>query len=163
MVKNISASIPLRQNYAQSEQARPMNPVLMHYERRSVVAKAAIWGILVTFVGVSLDYFVSLLGWAWLQERFVENAIEGAFFALLVCLVLRARERRLQQRFKEVGYLNHHIRNSLTVIEMAEGYVAEADQRLEMVKKASSRIRHCIEKISREEDVEINEKSPHQP
>jgi hypothetical protein len=73
MLKNISMSIPVRQNYAQSEQARPMNPVLMHYERRGVVAKAAIWGILVTFVGVSLDYFVSLLGWAWLQERFVEK------------------------------------------------------------------------------------------
>lgn len=56
-----------------------------------------------------------------------------------------------------------HIRNSLTVIEMAEGYVAEADRRLDMVKKASTRIRSCIEKISRAEDVEISEQSPHEP
>ena len=83
-------SIPLRQNHVQSEEARPMNPVLMHYERRDVAAKAAIWGSWSLFVGVSLDYFVSLPGWAWLQERFVENAIEGTFFALLVWLVLRS-------------------------------------------------------------------------
>jgi hypothetical protein len=140
-----------------------MNPVLMHYERRRVVAKALIWGIAVTFVGVSLDYVASALRLAWLHERFIANAIEGALFTLLVWLVLTARERRLQQRFKEVGYLNHHIRNSLTVIEMAEGYVTEAEQRLEMVKKASARIRQCIEKISREEDCEINEQSPHEP
>ena len=75
-------------------------------------------------------------------------------------MVLSARDRRLRQRFKEVGYLNHHIRNSLAVIEMAEGYISEADQRLEMVKKASLRIRRCVEKISREEDCEINEQSP---
>ncbi len=140
-----------------------MSPVLRQYEKRSVIAKAVIWGTLVTFVGVALDYFASLLRWPWLQERFVEHAIEGAFFTLLVWAVLSARDRRLQRRFKEVGYLNHHIRNALTVIEMAEGYVAEADQRLEMVKKASSRIRQCIEKISRWEDCEIDEQSPQEP
>lgn len=53
-----------------------------------------------------------------------------------------------------MGYLNHHIRNSLTVIEMAEGHVAEAAERLKMVSNASTRIRRCIEKISREEDCD---------
>jgi hypothetical protein len=163
MVKSVSMSIPLRQNYGHAEEVRSMSPVLRHYERRSVIAKAVIWGILVTFVGVTLDYFASLLRWPWLRERFAENTIEGAFFALLVWVVLSARDRRLQRRFKEVGYLNHHIRNSLAVIEMAEGHVAEADQRLEMVKKASTRIRRCIEKISRDEDCEINEQSPQEP
>jgi hypothetical protein len=34
---------------------------------------------------------------------------------------------------------------------------------LEMVKKASTRIRRCVERISREEDCEINEKHPQEP
>jgi hypothetical protein len=39
-----------------------MKSVLMHYERRSVVAKAVIWGIAVTLAGVSLDYLVGCCG-----------------------------------------------------------------------------------------------------
>ena len=157
------SAIPFREDARPAQAPSLLTRILEHYERRSVAAKAISWGILVTLVGVSLDYLVSLPRWPWLQERFVENAIEGAFFTVLVWVVLTARERRLRKRFKEVGYLNHHIRNSLTVIEMAEGYVAEADQRLDMVKKASARIRRCIEKISRAEDVEISEQSPHEP
>jgi hypothetical protein len=140
-----------------------MSTVLRHYERRSVTAKAAMWGILVALVGMSIDDAVRGLRWPWLRERLVANIIEGVLCILLVWVVLSARDRRLQRRFREVGYLNHHIRNSLTVIEMAEGYVAEADQRLEMVKKASTRIRRCVERISREEDCEINEKHPQEP
>ncbi len=140
-----------------------MDTLLRHYERRNVIAKAVIWGVLVTLVGLLLDDAVRQLRWPRLSESLLENAIEGAFFAVLVWVVLSARDRRLRQRFKEVGYLNHHIRNSLAVIEMAEGYVGEADQRLEMVKQASKRIRRCIEKISREEDCEISRQTPHEP
>jgi hypothetical protein len=140
-----------------------MNGVLAHYERRSIVAKAIAWGVLVVVVGLSLDYLVRMVRLPWLQERIVENTIEGVLFTLLVWVVLKAREEHLRRRFKEVGYLNHHIRNSLTVIEMAEGYVHEPGQRLEMVKNASSRIRRCIEKVSRNEDCEIDHHLPHEP
>ena len=33
---------------------------LEHYERRSIVAKASLWGALVIFLGLSLDYLVAL-------------------------------------------------------------------------------------------------------
>jgi broad-specificity NMP kinase len=140
-----------------------MDALLRHYERRNIIAKAVVWGLLVALVGLSLDYEVSQLRWPWLHERMLKNMIEGVFVGFLVWVVLTAREKRLRQRFKELGYLNHHIRNSLAVIEMAEGYVSEANERLEMVKNASTRIRRCIEKISREEDCEINEQSPQEP
>ena len=130
---------------------------------RSLAAKALGWGLLVTVIGLSLDYLVRQLHWRWFDERLLENVIEGAFFTALVWIVLDAREKRLRRRFKEVGYLNHHIRNSPTVIEMAEGHVAEAAERLKMVSNASTRIRRCIEKISREDDCEINEQSPQEP
>lgn len=137
--------------------------ILEHYERRSVAAKAILWGVLVGLLGLLLDYSASKLHAAWIHQRLVENGIEGALFGILVWIALTARDRRLRRRFREVGYLNHHIRNSLTVIEMAEGHVAEASERLEMIKKASARIRSCIEKISREEDCEIDERHPDLP
>jgi len=121
------------------------------------------WGLLVTLVGLALDYGFRRMRWPWFTERLVENSIEGAFFTVLVWGLLSARERQTRRRFKELRYLNHHIRNSLSIIEMAEGQVAEASQRLEMVKTASARIRRCIERISREEECEINEEFPHEP
>jgi len=101
-----------------------MDALLRHYERRNIVAKAVMWGLLVALVGLSLDYEVSQLRWPWPHERMLKNMIEGVFVALLVWVVLSAREKRLHQRFKELGYFNYHIRNSLAVIEMAEGTLA---------------------------------------
>ncbi len=155
--------IPFREDAGPPHVPSLLTRLLEHYERRGIATKAITWGVLVTLVGLALDYLTSTLDTTWLNQRLIENVIEGALFAVLVWVVLTARDKRLRRRFKEVGYLNHHIRNSLTVIEMAEGHVAEASERLEMVKQASSRIRRCIEKISREEDCEINEHSPHKP
>jgi hypothetical protein len=161
--RKISGPILIRRDTPVSPAPSRLGRFLEHYERRSIVGKAILWGALVILVGLLLDYFVGLLGLPRLEERIVENTIEGVLFIALVYSVLHERDRRLRRRFKEVGYLNHHIRNSLTVIEMAEGYVGEADQRLEMVKQASKRIRSCIEKISREEDCEISKQTPHEP
>jgi hypothetical protein len=136
------------------------NPLPRHHENRREIGKALMWGILITSVGLFLDYVVRQLRWPWLSERFLENIIEGVVFTLIIWAV---REKRLQRRFKELGYLNHHVRNSLTVIEMAEGYVAEVDERLHMVNAASKRIRRCVDRISREEDCEINQQSPQEP
>lgn len=55
-------------------------------------------------IGISLDYAVTLFHWPWLKERLIENMIEGAFFALFMYGFLNAREKRLRQRFKELGY-----------------------------------------------------------
>jgi hypothetical protein len=46
---------------------------------------------------------------------------------------------------------------------MAESNITDAEKHIEMVKDASSRIRRCVEKISRQEDSEINEKEPQKP
>ncbi len=141
----------------------PANGVLKHYERRSITSKALFWGSLVGIVGFCLDYVFKLLRLPWLRERAFENLFEAAIFTFLVWALLKAREKQLQRRFKEVGYLNHHIRNSLTIIELAEGSITEPVRHSEMVKGASSRIRRCVERISRDEDCEINEKSPQEP
>ena len=49
------------------------------------------------------------------------------------------------------------------VIEFAESHDIEEAQHSKMVKNASRRIRRCIEKISNEENCEINNESPENP
>lgn len=134
-----------------------------YYERRNKLVKAILWGLWIAVIGLAFDYLIRHLHLQWFCERVLENLFEGIFFGGLVWFVLSVQERRMRQRFREVGYLNHHIRNSLTIIEMAEAQVAETSQRLEMIRKASSRIRRCVEKISRDEDVRISERFPEDP
>jgi hypothetical protein len=158
-------AIPISISHGRShvQEIKPVNRLLRRYEQRSVVVRAVMWGVLIGFIGFLLDYSIGRLHWSWLTERILENTFEGALFTLLIWAFLKAREKGLQRRFKQVGYLNHHVRNSLTVIEMAGGYVPEASRRLEMIKSASTRIRRCIEKVSREEDCEINPQAPQEP
>jgi hypothetical protein len=137
--------------------------LLTYYERRSKLVKAILWGLWIAVIGLAFDYLIRHLHLQWFIERVVENLFEGIFFGALVWIVLSIQERRIRQRFREVGYLNHHIRNSLTIIEMAEAHVAEANERLKLIQKASARIRRCVEKISRDEDVAISERFPEEP
>jgi hypothetical protein len=162
-MRKITAPISMNQSCGHEQEKRSMNLLPKHFERRSVVPRAVMWGMLVIAIGMSLDASVTVFHWSWLGERLVENTIEGVLFALFIWVFLNAREKRLQHRFREVGYLNHHIRNSLATIQMADGYVAEAAQRSELIANASTRIRLCVEKISREQDCAINERSPERP
>ena len=95
--------IPLRKNSAQAGEVSSMNTALTHYERRSVIAKAMIWGLLVGLIGMSIDDAIRGLRWPWFRERLFANILEGTLFTVLVWVVLSARDRRLRQRFKEVG------------------------------------------------------------
>jgi len=143
--------------------AWPINFVFTHYDKRGLVGKSVFWAVLVVAVSTALDYGVGYLQWPWLKEHLVVNIVQGALLGIAVWAFLKARDQRLQRRFKELGYLNHHVRNSLVTISFAEGYIPEAGQRLEMITEATRRIRRCIEKISREEDCEIDEQSPNEP
>ena len=132
---------------------------LKHYDRRRLTEKAVFWGLLVVFIGVPVDYLAWSFHWSFIPEHIAVNVIQGALFSVLVWFFFKAR---LQRRFKEVGYLNHHIRNSLATISMAE-VIPESNQRLQMVTQATTRIQRCVEKISRDEDCEINQQFPQEP
>jgi hypothetical protein len=160
-MRKIAAPIPISQSLEQER--RSTNFLLKHFERRSVFAIAVMCALSISAVGMLLDYSVRLFHLSWLNERVVENIVQGVWFGLLIWVFLNARNKRLQQRFNELRYLNHHIRNSLATIQMADGYVTEAGQRSELIADASRRIRLCVEKISREEDCAINERCPQRP
>ncbi len=162
-MRKTTAPVSINQSCRRQQEKGSTNLLLKHYERRSVVPRAVMWGVLIGAIGMSLDSSVAVFHWRWVGERLVENTIEGVLFALFMWVFLNAREKRLQQRFKEVGYLNHHIRNALATIQMADGYVADVAQRSELIANASTRIRLCVEKISRQQDCTIDDRSPERP
>ncbi len=92
--------IPFSEDASLPQAPSLLTGILEQYERRSVAAKAISWGMLVTLVGLLLDDLTSRLDTTWLNQRLIENAIEGAFFTALVWIVLSARDRRLQRRLK---------------------------------------------------------------
>jgi hypothetical protein len=151
------------QDLRDTHEARFISSFLRFYEARSVTVRAIFWGVLVVFVGFWLDSLVGLIPLSRLTERIAGNVIEGVFFTVLIWAFINARQKRRQRRLKEMTYLNHHIRNSLTVIEFAEGQATQPPQHAEMVKKASRRIRRCIERISENENCEIDEEFPEEP
>jgi hypothetical protein len=143
---------------------RILEPFIARFETLGVFGKTVVWVLVVFLIGLVPDLFLhSAFSWPWMHERLLEHAIESVMIGIFVFTLIDAKEKRIQRRFKELGYLNHHIRNALTIIEMAESNVTEAQERLDMIKDASSRIRRCVEKISRQEDTKINEKEPQKP
>jgi hypothetical protein len=130
-----------------------LEEIVAKYDRAPLWMRAAIWGLIVLVVGYSLDDIFHSLNLSWRSEQLAQNSIEAAIIMLGVAIVLKNRDRRIRRRFQEIGYLNHHIRNALAVIEMAQSAVKEAEKREELVSSSSLRIQLCLQKVSRDEDL----------
>ena len=88
-----------------------------------------------------------------LAKQLTQNSIEAVIIMLAVATLLKSRDRRIKRRFQEIGYLNHHIRNAPAVIEMAQNFAEEAQEREELVSSSTLRIQLCLQKVSRQEDL----------
>jgi hypothetical protein len=130
-----------------------LEQIVAKYDRAPLWMRAGSWGFIVFAVGYPLDYILHGLSLSWQSERLAENSVEAAIIVLAVATVLKNRDRHIRRRFQEIGYLNHHIRNALAVIEMAQRYVNEVEEREELVSSSSLRIQLCLQKVSREEDL----------
>lgn len=135
---------------------------LTRYERRGIVARAVTVGVVVSIAGFLLDALLHHLSLTWLRERLVGNVIEGIVLTGVVAVVIRTGDQRVHRRFVEIGYLNHHIRNSLTIIQFSE-QVSEREKRYAMIHEACTRIQRSLEKVSRHEDCCIDDNNPQQP
>ena len=130
------------------------------FNRVPAWTRAAIWGWIVFLVTSALDaaFFQFLFGLTrmHLQAILFADFSSAVLIGWIMFIVLHKREEILTKRFREIGYLNHHVRNALMVIENAE-YVVKEQQRKSMVLEETARIRKCVERISRIDDVEISE------
>jgi hypothetical protein len=85
--------------------------------------------------------------------------VEAAILALIASHLSRLREERLLRRQRELGYLNHHIRNSLAVIQMAEHQLPNTELASE-VGQAIRRICTVLEQLARDDEVSIDKNTP---
>jgi len=130
------------------------------HDRRPIQIKCVIWSLIVFIIGIGIDLVLDRSGIPRPIDRVAANATEGVLVGAVVYIVLKKRDQRLQRRFQEIGYLNHHINNALTVIENLDVLVAEAEEKARIAKEASARIKRCLRKVSRSEDLTDIDRTP---
>jgi hypothetical protein len=108
----------------------PLGWLVYQFERVPVWTRAAIWGCIVFIVTGALDaaFFRFLFGITRVQLDAILFAdfTSAVLIGFIVFSVLRERDEILKKRSRESGYLNHHIRNALMIIENAEYFFKRA-------------------------------------
>ena len=131
-----------------------------HYFDLPLWGRAVLVGSLAALLGFALDEAAHVFGYPWFYERLSENAVEGLVIGLVVFRLYRLREQRMARRMREIGFLNHHIRNAMQTIEWAVKEVAYTRQRVTMIDLSVRRVVQTLSRISRESD-ELSVESGH--
>jgi hypothetical protein len=127
---------------------------------RSAVVCALVYGLTAFAVILGIDFLGHFfIRWSWLSEDLTTDFLEASLLGITAAYLTKKREERIIRRHRQVQYLNHHVRNALTLIALVE-HQLQRDQAT-AVHNASQRIRAVIEQLSRDEDVSIDEQAPH--
>jgi hypothetical protein len=123
-------------------------------------ARTIVYSVTALVVVFGIDLIGHLLGWSWYWERLVCNVLEAVILGLIATHLIHLQEERLLRREREIGYLNHHVRNSLALIEIAVHQLVDEEKRYHLVHQGSSRICTVLEQLSRNEDINIDAQIP---
>jgi hypothetical protein len=124
--------------------------------------RAALVGVVVAVLGVAMDEAARAFEYPWFFERVLENVVEGVVIGFVVYWMSCLREKRIERRMREIGFLNHHIRNAMQTITLAATETADPQQRAAMIDMSISRVVETLARINRESD-ELNLESPAHP
>lgn len=124
--------------------------------------RAVLVGLVVAVLGVAMDEAARAFEYPWFFERVLENVVEGVVIGFIVYWMSRLREKRIARRMREIGFLNHHIRNAMQTITLAVTETADAQQRAAMIDMSISRVLETLARINRESD-ELGLESPPYP
>ncbi|MFZ0798994.1 MAG: hypothetical protein WCA13_09245 [Terriglobales bacterium] len=113
---------------------------------------ASVIGVVVAFIGVALNA-VRLQGNAsWYVSATNGAVVETVIVTALVTIVIEQRRKRAIRRTLELAFLNHHIRNAITQMGMAQ-YVADPQQHERLVREAVGRISEALFRIANSADL----------
>jgi hypothetical protein len=115
-------------------------------------SRALLVGILAGLLGFALDEVAHLFGYPWYVERLLENAVEGIVIGAVVFKLSRLREKRMERRMREIGFLNHHIRNAMQTIKLATTGIADPQERTAAIDLSVRRVVETLSRINRESD-----------
>ena len=114
--------------------------------------RAVLVGVVVAVLGVAMDEAARAFEYPWFFERVLENVFEGLVIGLVVYWMSHLREKRMERRMREIGFLNHHIRNAMQTITLVAAETADAQQRMAMIDVSVRRVVETLSRINRESD-----------
>ncbi len=109
-------------------------------------------GVVAALIGVALD---AVRWWghaSWYVSTTTTGVLEAVVVTLLATMVIEERRKRAIRRTLELAFLNHHIRNAITQMSMAE-HVADPQKRERFVREAVSRISEALFRIANSADL----------
>ena len=118
---------------------------------QSLITAGAI-GVVAAFVGVVLDDLRWQGNTSWYVSAMTAAVLEAVIVAALVTMVIEGRRKRAIRRTLELAFLNHHIRNAITQMSMAE-HVADPQQHERFVHEAVGRISEALFRIANSADL----------
>src|SRR5216117_1192900 len=122
-----------------------------HYQQRKNVFRfasaslfqslitAAVIGIVAAFIGVALNAVRWQGNTSWYVSATTGAVVEMVIVTALVTMVIEGRRKRAIRRTLELAFLNHHIRNAITQMSMAE-YVADPQRHERLCRKRAAGI-----------------------
>ncbi|SRR6266567_960814 len=122
---------------------------------RSSFFRALIFGSFLGLLGEVWSLVVHSRGLNYFDEVWIQNIFTGSAAFVLVFVYFEERRLRYSNRMEEIAFLNHHIRNALTAINLSR-YAGDDSMRLEIVSDASQRIERTLRKISEQEHVSLD-------
>jgi hypothetical protein len=126
----------------------------------SSLIRGLIFGCSLGLMGEGLAWLVHAHGGLnALDESIMLNVLTGIVAGGLVFIYLEERRRRTTNRMEEIAFLNHHIRNALTAINLSS-YAEDDSMRLKIVADASQRIETTLREMSQQEHVSLNPSAP---
>ena len=114
--------------------------------------RAVLVGLLAALLGLTLDEGAHAFAHPWFLERIFENILEGLVIGFVVFRLSCLREKRMERRMREIGFLNHHIRNAMQAIKLAATDIADAQQRMAVIDLSVRRVVETLSRVNRESD-----------
>jgi hypothetical protein len=130
-----------------------------HYFDLPLWGRAVLLGFLAALLMFAMDEAAHAFGYPWFIERLYENGLEGFVVGIVVYWLSRLREQRMDRRMREIGFLNHHIRNAMQTIELAATEIRDVQQR-EAIDLSVRRVVETLSRINRKSDELTLEGSP---
>jgi hypothetical protein len=113
---------------------------------------AGVIGIVVAFIGLALNAVQWQGNTSWYVRATTGAVVEMIVVTALVTMVLEGRRKRAIRRTLEIAFLNHHIRNAITQMSMAQ-YIADPQQHERYVREAVGRISEALFRIANSADL----------
>jgi hypothetical protein len=117
------------------------------------------FGAVLGFLGAVWAVALHSRGLSYWDEVWMENLFTGTVAGGLIFFYMEERRMRTSNRMEEIAFLNHHIRNALTAINLSR-YADDDSIRLQIVADASQRIETTLRKMSDQEHVSLEPSAP---